>query len=38
MQAGRIVESGAVADVLSAPQATETIRLMRDAPRFEPAG
>jgi peptide/nickel transport system ATP-binding protein len=38
MQAGRIVESGPVADVLSAPKATETVRLMRDAPRFEMAG
>ena len=38
MQAGRIVESGPVADVLSAPRAAETMRLMRDAPRFERAG
>jgi peptide/nickel transport system ATP-binding protein len=37
MQAGRIVESGAVAEVLSAPRAAETMRLMRDAPRFETA-
>jgi peptide/nickel transport system ATP-binding protein len=37
MQAGRIVESGPVAAVLSAPKASETMRLMRDAPRFEMA-
>ncbi len=34
MQAGRIVEIGPVAEVLSAPKAAETMRLMRDAPRF----
>jgi peptide/nickel transport system ATP-binding protein len=37
MQTGRIVESGPVGDVLSAPKAAETMRLMRDAPRFEMA-
>jgi peptide/nickel transport system ATP-binding protein len=34
MQSGRIVELGAVKDVLQRPQAAETTRLVKDAPHF----
>ena len=36
MQAGRIVEGGETRQVLDAPRALETIRLLHDVPRFEP--
>ena len=34
MQAGRIVELGAMEQVLDRPQAAETKRLLQDTPRF----
>ncbi len=37
MQSGRIVELGAVKDVLSRPKAAETTRLIQDAPHFRQA-
>jgi len=37
MQAGRIVELGAVEQMLDRPQAAETRRLLQDTPRFEQA-
>jgi peptide/nickel transport system ATP-binding protein len=37
MQSGRIVELGAVKDVLQRPQAAETSRLIKDAPHFRQA-
>ena len=36
MRAGRIVEGGETRQVLEAPRAPETMRLLRDVPRFQP--
>ena len=37
MQSGRIVELGAVKDVLAGPKSAETTRLIQDAPHFRQA-